>query len=104
MSGATATAMIPGRRSRSSPRDILCTFSVLEESMTTVNSFAHQQKSDAVYLDIAANDHGDEKGALVHRAITRMQTANPHLVEIGPGGGAAVKYLASKLTPAAGPG
>ncbi|AHH16257.1 hypothetical protein NONO_c14540 [Nocardia nova SH22a] len=66
--------------------------------MTTVNSFAHQQKSDAVYLDIAANDHGDEKGALVHRALTRLQTANPHVVEIGPGGGAAVQYLASKLT------
>ncbi|MFF0456047.1 hypothetical protein [Nocardia africana] len=66
--------------------------------MPTVNTFAHQQKSGAGYLDIAANDHGDEKGALVHHAITRLQRAEPDLVEIGPGGGVAVRYLASRLT------
>lgn len=61
------------------------------------NYFAHKQKSEATYLDVAANDHGDEKGLLVHRALTRVADADPHVVEIGPGGGAAVAFLASHL-------
>ena len=65
--------------------------------MASPNNFAHQQKTATTYLDVATNDHGDEKGALVHRAITRLRTDEPHIVEIGPGGGAAVQYLATKL-------
>ncbi|MDR7172855.1 hypothetical protein J2W56_006621 [Nocardia kruczakiae] len=61
------------------------------------NHFAHKQKSAATYLDVAANDHGNEKGLLVHRALTRVADADPHVVEIGPGGGAAVAFLASQF-------
>lgn len=63
-----------------------------------MNSFAHEQKSDALYLDVAANDHGDEKGTLIQQAVTRLQPRAPHIVEIGPGGGAAVRYLATALS------
>lgn len=63
----------------------------------TSNSFAHQQKSEATYLDVAANDHGQEKGLLVQRALARVADADPHVIEIGPGGGAAVTFLASQL-------
>ncbi len=63
----------------------------------TSNSFAHQQKSEATYLDVAANDHDQEKGLLVQRALARVADARPHIVEIGPGGGAAVTFLASQL-------
>lgn len=62
--------------------------------------FAHEHKSHASYLDIAANSHGDEKGLLLHRALRRTQRERPHAVEVGPGGGAAVSYLASELTSA----
>ncbi|WP_280273415.1 hypothetical protein [Nocardia wallacei] len=64
----------------------------------TANRFAHEHKSVAMYLDRATNDHGDEKGLLVHRALQRVDTDRPHIVEIGPGGGAAVEFLASRLT------
>ena len=60
------------------------------------NHFAHDHKSAATYLDVAANDHGDEKGLLVHRALRRIESTEPHMVEIGPGGGAAVDYLATQ--------
>lgn len=60
------------------------------------NHFAHEHKSAATYLDVAANDHGDEKGLLVHRALQRIESTEPHIVEIGPGGGAAVDYLATR--------
>ncbi|WP_433730634.1 hypothetical protein ACQP0C_03945 [Nocardia sp. CA-129566] len=63
----------------------------------TANYFAHQQKSAATYLDVSANDHGHEKGLLVHRALTRVGDSDPHVIEIGPGGGAAVAFLASQL-------
>ncbi|MFD6464136.1 methyltransferase domain-containing protein, partial [Streptomyces roseolus] len=46
---------------------------------------------------MAANDNGQEKGLLVQRALTRVADADPHIVEIGPGGGAAVAFLASQL-------
>ncbi|WP_308163242.1 hypothetical protein [Nocardia alni] len=46
---------------------------------------------------MAANDHGYEKGLLVHRALTRVPDPDPHIVEIGPGGGAAVAFLASQF-------
>lgn len=60
------------------------------------NYFAHEHKSAATYLDVAVNDHGDEKGLLVHRALRRIESTEPHIVEIGPGGGAAVDYLATR--------
>ncbi|KIA63855.1 hypothetical protein [Nocardia vulneris] len=63
----------------------------------TSNHFAQQQKSEVTYLDVAANDHGREKGLLVHRALTRVADADPRIIEIGPGGGAAVAFLASEL-------
>ncbi|WP_330250786.1 hypothetical protein OG874_31930 [Nocardia sp. NBC_00565] len=63
----------------------------------TANSFAHQQKSETTYLDVAANDHGHEKGLLVHRVLSRVADPEPHVIEIGPGGGAAVAFLASQL-------
>ncbi|MBF6315753.1 hypothetical protein IU453_03025 [Nocardia cyriacigeorgica] len=63
----------------------------------TSNTFAHKHKADATYLDVAANDHGREKGMLVDRALARVAEPDPRVVEIGPGGGAAVAYLASRL-------
>ncbi|WP_253670726.1 hypothetical protein [Streptoalloteichus tenebrarius] len=60
-------------------------------------NFAREHKSEAGYLDVAANAHGAEKGLLVHRALGRVEAARPHVVEIGPGGGAAVDHLAAQL-------
>ncbi|MFI9720427.1 hypothetical protein ACIHFE_12315 [Streptomyces sp. NPDC052396] len=60
-------------------------------------AFASEHKSDAAYLDVAANAHGEEKALLVHRALRRVQTPHPQVVEIGPGGGAAVLSLADRL-------
>lgn len=61
------------------------------------NHFAHEHKSAATYLDVAANDHGDEKGLPVHRALRRNESTEPHIAEIGPGGGAAVDHLATQV-------
>lgn len=61
------------------------------------NPFVHQHKSQSTYLDIAANDHGYEKGLLVYRALARIPDTEPHLIEIGPGGGAAIEFLAAQL-------
>lgn len=61
------------------------------------NPFAHEHKSESTYLDVAANDHGYEKGLLVYRALARIPDTAPHLIEIGPGGGAAVEFLAAQL-------
>lgn len=65
--------------------------------MPTLRNFATSYKSAAGYLDLAANTHGAEKGFLVRRAIRRIQNTRPHVVEIGPGGCAAVSFLASQL-------
>ncbi|WP_030209207.1 hypothetical protein [Streptomyces sp. NRRL S-87] len=62
------------------------------------NAFATAAKSDAGYLDEAANSHGREKVQMVLNALARTTTDAPHLVEIGPGGGAALQYLADSLT------
>jgi SAM-dependent MidA family methyltransferase len=64
---------------------------------TGLRNFAREHKSDAGYLDVAANTHGAEKGLLVHRALGRIQHPQPRVVEVGPGGGAAVTYLAAQL-------
>ncbi|WP_435111780.1 hypothetical protein [Nocardiopsis synnemataformans] len=59
--------------------------------------FATGHKSAPGYLDVAANTHGEEKGFLVLRALEQVGAQPPHVVEIGPGGGAAVSFLASRL-------
>lgn len=64
---------------------------------STLRNFAVEHKTAAGYLDLAANTHGAEKGFLALRALQRVQNARPHVVEIGPGGGAAVSYLASQF-------
>lgn len=63
----------------------------------TLNTFSSQDKSETAYLDVAANDHGHEKGLLVHRALARVADSHPHIIEIGPGGGAAVAFLTAQL-------
>lgn len=60
--------------------------------------FATEHKSAPRYLDVAANTHGQEKGYLVLKALEQVKTQRPHVVEIGPGGGAAVSFLASALS------
>ncbi|WP_206539091.1 hypothetical protein [Nocardiopsis alba] len=64
----------------------------------SLSSFAIEHKSCPEYLDIAANTHGEEKGFFVLRALEQTRARRPHVVEIGPGGGAAVKFLASSLS------
>lgn len=59
--------------------------------------FAREHKSSAGYLDVAANSHGAEKGFLVRRALERVRSGHKRVVEVGPGGGAAVSYLTSQL-------
>jgi hypothetical protein len=59
--------------------------------------FATAHKSAPRYLDVAANTHGEEKGFFVLRALEQVRSQCPHVVEIGPGGGAAVSFLASQL-------
>lgn len=60
--------------------------------------FATEHKSAPRYLDVAANTHGEEKGFLVLKALKQVKARHPHVVEIGPGGGAAVSFLASRLS------
>lgn len=62
-----------------------------------MSTFAVDRKSDLGYLDVAANAHGQEKAELTRRALERLVNDRPHLVEIGPGGGAAVTALATAL-------
>ncbi|WP_049658029.1 hypothetical protein [Kitasatospora sp. MY 5-36] len=61
------------------------------------SKFATETKTDAGYLDVAANAHGEEKGFLAYQALQRVQSNRPKAVEIGPGGGSAVIFLASQL-------
>ncbi|MEU3571956.1 hypothetical protein AB0E96_26535 [Kitasatospora sp. NPDC036755] len=61
------------------------------------SKFATESKTDAGYLDVAANAHGEEKGFLAYQALQRVQSDRPKAVEIGPGGGSAVIFLASQL-------
>ena len=68
-----------------------------EAQSAGLRNFAREHKSHASYLDVAANTHGAEKGFLVHRALRRIQQTRPQVVEVGPGGGAAVTYLAAQL-------
>lgn len=59
--------------------------------------FSTALKTAAGYIDVAANAHGEEKAHLALRALERVRSDRPHLVEIGPGGGSAVAFLASAL-------
>ncbi|WP_016697690.1 hypothetical protein [Actinoalloteichus spitiensis] len=68
-----------------------------EANSAALSNFAREHKSDAGYLDVAANTHGAEKGFLVYGALGRIGRARPRVVEVGPGGGAAVSYLATQL-------
>ncbi|MFE5736066.1 methyltransferase domain-containing protein [Streptomyces celluloflavus] len=63
----------------------------------TGTEFAGEHKAAAGYLDAAANGHGEEKALLVHWALQRVRAQCPRVVEIGPGGGSAVSFLASRL-------
>ncbi|MFC7328812.1 hypothetical protein [Marinactinospora rubrisoli] len=67
-------------------------------------TFACEYKSAAAYLDLAANAHGAEKGHLVHRALERIPHDAPQVVEVGPGGGAAISFLAAQLARDRAPG
>ncbi|WP_112468652.1 hypothetical protein [Streptomyces triticisoli] len=60
-------------------------------------TFSTSLKTAAGYIDVAANAHGEEKGHLALRALERVRSDRPHLVEIGPGGGSSVAFLASQL-------
>ncbi|MFF3326934.1 hypothetical protein [Streptomyces sp. NPDC002889] len=62
------------------------------------HAFATAAKSATGYLDEAANSHGREKIQMVLNALARTETDAPHLVEIGPGGGAALQFLTDSLT------
>ncbi|MEV8109029.1 methyltransferase domain-containing protein [Streptomyces sp. NPDC088135] len=60
--------------------------------------FATAAKSTAGYLDEGTNLNGPEKIGMVLRALGRTEADRPHLVEIGPGGGAALQHLTDSLT------
>ncbi|MCM8550083.1 class I SAM-dependent methyltransferase [Streptomyces sp. STCH 565 A] len=64
------------------------------------STFTTALKTAATYIDVAANAHGEEKAHLVLQALKRAHQASPHLVEVGPGGGSAVAYLAAQLSAA----
>ncbi|KIE24612.1 hypothetical protein LK08_23600 [Streptomyces sp. MUSC 125] len=68
------------------------------QTETAAGQFATAAKSAAGYLDEAANSHGREKIQMVLNALARTETDTPHLVEIGPGGGAALQHLTYSLT------
>nr|CEL16581.1 hypothetical protein [Kibdelosporangium sp. MJ126-NF4]CTQ89068.1 hypothetical protein [Kibdelosporangium sp. MJ126-NF4] len=65
--------------------------------MVDLSRFAREHKSAPGYLDVAANAHGAEKALLVHRALSRIPDSPARVVEVGPGGGAAVSFLAAEL-------
>lgn len=67
------------------------------DATAPVRNFFHKHKSSAGYLDVASNSHGAEKGFLGRRALERVRSGRMRVVEVGPGGGAAVSYLASQL-------
>lgn len=63
----------------------------------SLRNFSCRHKSNADYLDSAINTHGAEKGFLMYRALERVQRPEPQVVEVGPGGGAAVAFLSDQL-------
>jgi hypothetical protein len=69
----------------------------IADAAAGLTNFAHEHKSQAGYLDVAANSHGAEKGLLMLRALSRTEHSCPRVVDVGPGGGAAIAYLAGQL-------
>ncbi|UWM51251.1 class I SAM-dependent methyltransferase [Streptomyces carpaticus] len=61
-------------------------------------TFSTALKTSSDYLDVAANTHGEEKAFLMLEALRRIRHHSPHLVEVGPGGGSAIAYLASQFS------
>lgn len=62
-----------------------------------MGSFSEECKSAPGYLDIAANGNGTEKAALTVEGLRRLDSQGAHILEIGPGGGAAVDSLTRRL-------
>lgn len=58
-----------------------------------MNNFDSTEKNSGVYLDLAANGNGGEKAMFALEALNRLKasgTNSVHVIEIGPGGGAAL--------------
>lgn len=65
-----------------------------------MHEFHVSSKNDTIYLDCAANGNGNEKSLLTGRALQRLHDAKEdkvHVVEIGPGGGAALTALSAAI-------
>lgn len=61
-----------------------------------MHSFDTAEKNSGVYLDLAANGNGDEKAMFALEALARLKasgTNNVDVIEIGPGGGAALQSI-----------
>lgn len=61
-----------------------------------MNNFDTAEKNSGVYLDLAANGNGDEKAMFALEALSRLKasgTNNVDVIEIGPGGGAALQSI-----------
>lgn len=69
-----------------------------------MSTFSTTLKTAAGYIDVAANAHGEEKAFLALRALERLRGDGPRLVEIGPGGGSAVAFVAAQLASPEPPG
>lgn len=67
-----------------------------------MGEFRMDHKSASQYLDIAANGKGDEKAMLTIAALRRLRSKgveqSASAVEVGPGGGAALRSLVSAHT------
>lgn len=62
-----------------------------------MTSFDATFKSNETYIDVAANSNGEEKGMMAFDAISRLGKHDLSLLEIGPGGGSAIEFLANSL-------
>ena len=61
-----------------------------------MNNFNLTEKSEKLYLDLAANGNGDEKSVFVIEAMRRLRDGNKldqKIIEVGPGGGSSVLSL-----------
>lgn len=66
-----------------------------------MRNFSIESKSAASYIDEAANGHGDEKSQLLKEAYRRVASFDANdisLLEIGPGGGSALKDFVSDIS------
>lgn len=62
-----------------------------------MGNFEQAHKGASSYLDIAANGNGSEKAFLTAEALRRLTTSEAHIIEIGPGGGAAINSLVDQI-------